>query len=266
MFGIAAGAAAAAKGGIFSGIAGGLGKVAGGIGSLFGIGRGKRQNKRNRKNMLYQHELDKGMFDYQNAYNTPAAQMQRLKDAGLNPALMYSQGNTGNASGYPQTKQMAPYQETPVDTMALINSALAAANIRQVDAQTEGQEINNDLEAQSLPFKIKRQRRELKQMTKQIENTIKDTEKKEAEKSLAQKKREIAEFERQLKKQDAEWIIKGNSSTYENTIWRSIKAAGHDMKTFIKFWTAYGKDIQPGIGFTKNMAEAFAKFQQENKQ
>ena len=47
-------------------------------------------------------DLNKQMFDYQNAYNTPKAQMQRLKDAGLNPALMYGQGTTGNAQGYPQ--------------------------------------------------------------------------------------------------------------------------------------------------------------------
>lgn len=35
---------------------------------------------------------------YQNAYNTPAAQMKRYKDAGLNPNLVYTQGNSGNMS------------------------------------------------------------------------------------------------------------------------------------------------------------------------
>lgn len=33
----------------------------------------------------------------QNEYNSPAAQMQRLKEAGLNPNLMYGQGTTGIA-------------------------------------------------------------------------------------------------------------------------------------------------------------------------
>jgi len=37
------------------------------------------------------------LWRMQNEYNTPAAQMQRFKEAGLNPALMYSQGNPGNA-------------------------------------------------------------------------------------------------------------------------------------------------------------------------
>lgn len=37
------------------------------------------------------------LWRMQNEYNTPAQQMQRFREAGLNPALMYSQGNPGNA-------------------------------------------------------------------------------------------------------------------------------------------------------------------------
>lgn len=56
----------------------------------------------NKKQANHAFKLNKQMFDYQNAYNTPAMQMQRIKDAGLNPHLMYGQGTTGNAQGYPQ--------------------------------------------------------------------------------------------------------------------------------------------------------------------
>lgn len=41
------------------------------------------------------------MWKMQQDYNTPAAQMQRFKEAGLNPNLIYSQGNAGNASSAP---------------------------------------------------------------------------------------------------------------------------------------------------------------------
>ena len=47
-----------------------------------------------------QHEID--MWNMQNAYNTPQAQMERLKQAGLNPNLMYGQGNVGNATAAPK--------------------------------------------------------------------------------------------------------------------------------------------------------------------
>ena len=88
-----------------------LGGLASGIGSIFGGGSRRKAYHRSKRLMKYQMGLDKDMFDYQNAYNTPAAQMARLKSAGLNPALMYGQGTTGNASGYPQSKftQLDPY-------------------------------------------------------------------------------------------------------------------------------------------------------------
>lgn len=38
------------------------------------------------------------MWQKTNEYNSPAMQMQRYKDAGLNPHLIYGQGNNGNAS------------------------------------------------------------------------------------------------------------------------------------------------------------------------
>lgn len=47
------------------------------------------------------HEIE--MWEKQNAYNTPAAQMERLKDAGLNPMLAYTQGSPGNATSAPGT-------------------------------------------------------------------------------------------------------------------------------------------------------------------
>nr|WAE43372.1 MAG: DNA pilot protein [Microviridae sp.] len=46
-------------------------------------------------NLQYQQQID--MWNKANAYNTPASQMQRFKDAGLNPNLIYGQGNPGNS-------------------------------------------------------------------------------------------------------------------------------------------------------------------------
>jgi len=45
------------------------------------------------------HEIN--MWNMANEYNTPHAQMLRMREAGLNPNLMYGQGNTGNAPGHP---------------------------------------------------------------------------------------------------------------------------------------------------------------------
>jgi len=42
------------------------------------------------------------MWNMQNQYNSPDAQMQRYKDAGLNPNLIYGQGQPGLSSPVPQ--------------------------------------------------------------------------------------------------------------------------------------------------------------------
>lgn len=69
----------------------------------FGLGLLQRKNERAYSDKLYQRQkADIIEFrDYANEYNTPANQMSRLSAAGLNPALMYGQGNTGNMGGSP---------------------------------------------------------------------------------------------------------------------------------------------------------------------
>ncbi|AZL82935.1 DNA pilot protein [Apis mellifera associated microvirus 35] len=50
--------------------------------------------------LAYQRSVE--MWNMQNLYNSPSAQMDRFKAAGLNPHLIYGQGSSGNASGFPQ--------------------------------------------------------------------------------------------------------------------------------------------------------------------
>lgn len=48
----------------------------------------------------YSKELE--MWNRQNQYNAPESQMNRFKEAGLNPNLIYGQGNAGNATTMPK--------------------------------------------------------------------------------------------------------------------------------------------------------------------
>ena len=64
------------------------------ISGMFGVSQQQKQL-----------QAQKGLWRMQNAYNTPANQMKRLKAAGLNPALMYGKGvvgDTGNAKEMPK--------------------------------------------------------------------------------------------------------------------------------------------------------------------
>jgi len=62
----------------------------------------ERENKANRQMAEYQYSKDLEMWNRQNEYNNPQSQMERFKAAGLNPNLIYGQGNAGNASTLPK--------------------------------------------------------------------------------------------------------------------------------------------------------------------
>lgn len=58
----------------------------------------RRQNKLNQEMAKYQNTLNLEQWNRENEYNTPVAQMQRLKDAGVNPRIWWSNGSNSSAS------------------------------------------------------------------------------------------------------------------------------------------------------------------------
>lgn len=83
-------------------IIGAVGSILGSVsGGLFGKSSQDSANKANMELAKYKYEKDLEMWNRQNDYNTPAAQMSRYAQAGLNPNLVYDQGNNGNASSAP---------------------------------------------------------------------------------------------------------------------------------------------------------------------
>jgi hypothetical protein len=136
---------AAAVGGIISGI-GSLGA------SLLGnSGAKRRQELANKQNIEF--------WNMQNAYNTPKAQMSRLKDAGLNPNLIYgSNANTGVAGSISPSKA-SPYNiQNPVPLQAMLlnsqiknmdaNTVKTLADAKQTEALTGGKVTNLSLRNQ----------------------------------------------------------------------------------------------------------------------
>lgn len=79
-----------------------------------------------------QNKYNMEMWEKQNEYNTPANQMKRYFDAGLNPNLIYSQGNAGNASSAPEMKA---YQGSFGKIMDLLGSFI------NMSGQVQNQEL-----------------------------------------------------------------------------------------------------------------------------
>lgn len=71
------------------------------------------QMNHNRFMAQFQNDLNIENWMRQNAYNTPAMQMERLKAAGLSPHLMYGKGTVGNAEGIKAASATPARLQTP---------------------------------------------------------------------------------------------------------------------------------------------------------
>ncbi len=129
-------------------------------GSLFGnmIGnRGKREAeaRANAQNIKF--------WNMQNAYNTPAQQMARFKDAGLNPNLIYGKGTPGNAEQITGAKAPDYEMDNPLANITDF------ADIKAKDAQKNN--LNSQTANVSMDTLIKAQN--LRKTTKDADNIIK---------------------------------------------------------------------------------------------
>ncbi|MBD5222421.1 MAG: hypothetical protein HDS70_08680 [Bacteroidales bacterium] len=141
----------------------GLSALSGGfslLGNMLGFASNQATNAANKKLMSYQHDLNLDLWNKNNEYNSPQAQMQRLKAAGLNPNLVYGSGAVGNASSMPNSPTAIPQQSyqnfgtlgigDAVNTFMAseqlkIQQDMADADFRLKDQQWNMNEVTNTL-------------------------------------------------------------------------------------------------------------------------
>jgi hypothetical protein len=97
-----------------------IGALVGGGASAFNAVSQSIQNRANRR-------FSREMFDKTNAYNTPAQQIKRMKEAGLNPALMY-QGTPQNTAQRADVPEGHAPQIDP-EAFSKIAQQLSASNL-----------------------------------------------------------------------------------------------------------------------------------------
>lgn len=156
--------------GIFSG----LGHILGGIGNAFvGDWFNRRAEKRtfaDNANLSWQ------MWHAQNAYNAPSVQMQRFREAGLNPNLIYGQTNTSAPISVPSSRGTPPQfnalLNAQLENMKMQNSSVAQqiqqskqqmdlakmstmSNLAYQQAQIAGQQLSNKAQQALLSYSSK---------------------------------------------------------------------------------------------------------------
>lgn len=101
------------------------------LGSIISAGAGIVGNAFNNYAVRRNNEYQTQLWREQMEYNSPKAQMQRFKEAGLNPHLIYSQGNSGNVGNAPST------QAQSVDLTQIANVISTYLDLKQKDRNIE---------------------------------------------------------------------------------------------------------------------------------
>lgn len=199
--------------------------VAGGLSQLFGArAQSRAQDKTiraNRELAEYQYSKDLEMWNRANLYNSPAAQMGRFKEAGLNPNLIYGQGNPGNATTLP--KYQAPRVDyvaiNPVEQLPAILGMYQDFQIKQ--AQLEKLKVDTLFNKRKSEHELAKGDKTWQESRSAHFRALMDEYSADYKQALLKQQLKAADLENQKRAQDVIWK---QSENY----WRSIGATSSD--------------------------------------
>ena len=161
--------------GIVSGV-GAIGSGIGAIGSMLGFGnsakkQAEQQLQMQKDLMDYQNKLQVEQWNRENAYNSPQSQLERLKQAGLNPLFRDLDGNSAGGltgGGAPAAPDMASMQNAFAASRKMqFEQLMQAKEMSAIDADIDlkksqaeknradarGRDIQNEMDTIALNFK-----------------------------------------------------------------------------------------------------------------
>ena len=196
----------------------------------------------------------------QNAYNTPAQQMQRFKEAGLNPNLIYKQTNEaapvrstdyvapqlGDFQGILSKSNQIKIQDQQLANMQLQNEAIKAS-IEKTKAEaiytasnTNFRNLDYERLKGQMPGLVDSVYLRNEAMRKEIENRIADTNNKIAQLPIlnVQKQKIEKEIERLYKSNKFIDLEKNQQLKIQNVLESNLKVIGDNLRR-----TGYGENI-----------------------
>lgn len=129
------------------------------LGGLIGAGSNASNNRANMELAKYQNEANLHLWNLQNAYNTPSAQMERLKAAGLNPNLIYGSGSSAaNTAAAPESTKV-PHLEAYTDNTWMREAGERAVMMTQEleNARAQGELIKSQQQVNQQEMLVKLQ-------------------------------------------------------------------------------------------------------------
>lgn len=139
--------------------------VSSGLNQLFNKGSSNKAYQRQKNLMALEQQYARANWQMENAYNSPVAQMERLRAAGLNPDLIYGHGAAGlqgGTVGDPGTGSAPVQAPANFDLLSNVGAGmqleLASKDLERKDqdierAKLENEDLRQDLAAKSKEYK-----------------------------------------------------------------------------------------------------------------
>lgn len=187
------------------------------VGDIANIGESRKQR-----------EWSEHMWTLQNKYNSPQSQMERYREAGLNPMLIYGQGTPGNA-GSPMSYQKPDIKGPAIDIGGHLGKytqmSATKAQIANIEADTIKKLADAKVAQASIPSHI---------MENQADAHFKfnEVERQGLKSQLMSKELDLADLDRAWKQ-------------YRNILWDEKKMTMGDsmqMRMFMDFLEKLGID------------------------
>lgn len=220
--------------GFFSGAFSNLTSSLGTVGTALGVGSsiaslfGKSESQRNKENAALQLQNMKDYFDYTAAYNTPAKQMERYKEAGLNPNLIYGSGGT-SLTGASQATASGEYS---TDAQRLNNAINGTSQWLRYGLEMRQQNNNDKIAASQVQYNDAAAQAQIARATRDLANV--DYEKSPLRLAAIETSNRLAETQMDL-----------NNASYENQLAQASKAqAESDYMVAKKEWESRLTDAQ----------------------
>lgn len=231
-----------------------LGAASSGLGFLSGAYNSAQSFSRQKDLLRMQQQYAVQNWNAQNAYNTPKAQMERLRDAGLNPNLMYDGGagslqadTIGNSSA-PSVAMSSPVGNFFGEAAQAMQSVALAKN---AGAETAGKLLENEWMKATLDERIVSVGKQNRWTDEQIKNMQAKTNEVNANIGLIDKtkehlsavianldantelskeqkelvKKEVANYQRECNARIAQMIDSANLSNSQATYFRETMAS-----------------------------------------
>lgn len=157
------------------------------ISAAASIGSNIYSNYRNRQLAEQQNQWNLEQWNRENRYNDPSNQIERLRRAGINPALAYANGDLMNeAAASPQMTSALGHITSPVQIDPLMGAQIANLNAQteSIQHQTSREDEKQPVVMEQLNQTLENTRQELKNMVEQLRGIRTDNDRKSAELSI----------------------------------------------------------------------------------